>query len=265
MARTSDQIARIKEAVRRNFNDSPAHYSDFEDSHSFFRNLNQELNQKINVPLGARILDIGCGFGASSVQLIQDNAKSTVLGLDISEEMIEKAKDLYNQIPGLEFMVGDAAKLDQYFSDKFDAVIYSASIFLIPDYTDSLVQARSLLKSTGAVGVTFMDGLYGPSNENLLAHIEKERSIGVSLKRAVKLDEFEIEFANIFSGVDSWTHDFNLPMEQLKTFFSIPAMSAGLFPSLPYDERLQKLDTLFYYLEETTVLFRWRFMKGAVH
>ncbi len=265
MARTPDQIAKIKEAIRRNFNDSPAHYAEFEDSCSFFRDLNQELNQKINVRPGAKILDIGCGFGASSVQLLQDNIDSTVIGLDISEGMIRKAEDLYGHMTGLEFIVGDASKLNDYFSDKFDAVVYSASIFLIPDYTESLIQAKGLLKPTGAVGLTFMDGLYGASEENLLARIEKERNIGVSLKRAVRLDEFVKEFENIYPTVGSWTTDFDPPMEQLQAFFSIPAMSAGLFPSLPYHERLKKLDTLFYYLAQTKVSFRWRFMTGAVH
>ena len=61
-----DKIARIKRAVKRNFDESSDIYQAFENKWGFFRSLNERLLSKMNVPEGARILDIGCGTGASS-------------------------------------------------------------------------------------------------------------------------------------------------------------------------------------------------------
>jgi SAM-dependent methyltransferase len=195
--------------------------------------------------------------------MMEDIPGAHVCGLDISEAMIEKARRNYGHMDGLELMVGDAARLNEYFQSPFDAIVYSASIFLIPDYGLSLKQARELLTPGGSVGLTFMDGLYDDQGGNLIAKVETEHSIGISLKRAVKLDDFREGFRETFNSVDSWTRDYNLPSERLREFFSVPAMSAGLFPSLPYEKRLEKLDELFSHLPANGVGFRWIFMTGG--
>jgi hypothetical protein len=140
--------------------------------------------------------------------------------------------------------------------------VYSASIFLIPDFELSLRQAGELLTPMGAVGLTFMEGLYDKDDNNLLELIETSRGIGISLKRAVKLHRCVEYFGELFPSHDLWRKDYEPDLEQLKTFFSVPAMSAGLFPSLPYEKRLEKVDDLFSLLPKSDLRFRWVFMTG---
>jgi ubiquinone/menaquinone biosynthesis C-methylase UbiE len=251
------KITKIKDAVKGNFELSPAHYQSFEDRYGFFRTLNEALVSGMDLPSDADILDVGCGTGASSLQLLEALPKSRVWGLDNSPAMLETARSRINESDRLTFVEGDGARLADYFSFQFDAIIYSASIFLIPDFKESLRQANDLLKKGGRIGLSFMDGLYDPEGNNLLEIADREAKEGVSLRKPVTLQEFQSFFAEMLPGHKFWQEDFRLPKELLREFFSVPAMSAGLFPGFDYPDRVSKVSRLFDHLPQTEVLFRW--------
>jgi len=257
-----DKSLRIKEAVKANFDASPAYYQDFEARYGFFHMLNGVLLREMGLAPNADILDIGCGTGASCLQMLEALPESRVWGLDNSPAMLESARASIGESERLTFVEGDAARLRDYFSFAFDAVIYSASIFLIPDYKESLRQARDLLKDSGRVGLTFMDGLYDSEGSNLLARAAEAANEDVSLRKAVKWAEFESFLREIFPRHRVWKEDFRLPEDLLRSFFSVPAMSAGLFPGVAYPERVSKVARLFDHMPSTEVLFRWMLVVG---
>ena len=257
-----DKVIKIKRAIRENFESSPAVYHSFEERYGFFRSLNEALLRGMNLPESADILDVGCGTGASSVKILEALPKCRVWGVDNSPAMLETARSTIGESERLTFVEGDAARLSNYFSFQFDAILYSASIFLIPDYEESLKQAHNLLKDRGSVGLTFMDGLYDAKDNNLLAFADQEAQEGVSLKKPVNLTKFQSFFAGIFTRHRTWKEDFRLPEQLLREFFSIPAMSAGLFPRIEYPERLPKVARLFDHIPRIQILFRWMLMVG---
>ncbi|MEE4453072.1 class I SAM-dependent methyltransferase [Novosphingobium resinovorum] len=60
---------------------------------------------------GERVLDVGCGAGASSVDLAaRVGGEGRVLGLDISQALVERARIVAAGVPGTEFAVADAAE-----------------------------------------------------------------------------------------------------------------------------------------------------------
>jgi ubiquinone/menaquinone biosynthesis C-methylase UbiE len=75
---------------------------------------------------GKKILDLGCGSGIQSKQLLQ--AGLEVIGLDLSPEMIRQAK---KRIPKAKFIVGDITKMD-FPKESFDGVFAQASLLHIP-------------------------------------------------------------------------------------------------------------------------------------
>jgi ubiquinone/menaquinone biosynthesis C-methylase UbiE len=259
---TDGKVVKIKEAVKANFNRSPDYYQAFEDRHGFFRTLNQTLISSMHISAGADILDVGCGTGASSSQLLEDLLRCRVWGLDNSSAMLAVARSRFAESERLRFVEGDAGRLPDYFDFPFDAIIYSASIFLIPDYKESLRHANGLLKADGTVGVSFMDGVYDSDDNNLLVVADRAAGLGVSLKKPVVLSEFKSYFAEIFLRHKARNHDFSLPVASLKEFFSVPAMSAGLFPGLPYADRVRNVNILFDHLPDGQPLFRWTLMVG---
>jgi len=257
------KTAKIKNAVRKNFEESPDHYQTFEDSHGFFKKLTETLLVHMNLARGADVLDIGCGTGSSTAQILQAVPESRVWGLDNSPAMLRAARSRIGESDRLRFIEGDAAALPGHFAFQFDAIVYTASIFLIPDYRESLKQAQGLLKQGGKVGLTFMDGVYDVQLKNALAIADREACEGVSLKKPVNLSEFHAFFGSLFPRRDSWQDDMRLSRDVLQEFFSVPAMSAGLFPGLPYAERVKKVARLFDHLPKTEIFFRWIIMVGA--
>jgi len=256
------KIARIKEAIKGNFDQSSSHYQAFEDTHGFFRQLNENLLREMNLPDAAAVLDVGCGTGASSRQILEAVPGCRVWGIDISASMLAEARSRTGRSERLTFVLGDAARLEEHFDFLFDAVVYSASVFLLPDFRESLTQAHNLLKDGGVVGLTFMDGVYDEAGNNLFQLADRVAGEGVSLKKPVMLSDLRSFFGDLFISAKVWNVDFRLGEEALRQFFSVPAMSAGLFPGVEYDKRLLKVGRLFEYLPKTAHLFRWMLMVG---
>jgi SAM-dependent methyltransferase len=68
---------------------------------------------------GARVLDVGCGTGRTTAPLTERGFD--VVGIDISERMIERARTL---LPDVEFRVGDVTDLD-FDDDEFDYALFA--------------------------------------------------------------------------------------------------------------------------------------------
>lgn len=68
-----------------------------------------------------RVLDIGCGDGGHAP--LYAAARIEYLGIDLSQEMIAKARSKYAQLPGVRFETGDMARLPAKFKESFDQII----------------------------------------------------------------------------------------------------------------------------------------------
>jgi len=75
---------------------------------------------------GERILDLGCGTGHLTNQIAEVGAE--VVGMDISQSMIEEARRLY---PRIRFEIADG--VDFHFDQPFDAVFSNAAIHWMKD------------------------------------------------------------------------------------------------------------------------------------
>ncbi|MCA1961617.1 MAG: class I SAM-dependent methyltransferase [Desulfomonile sp.] len=259
-----DNSSRIKSAIRENFNQSPDRYQEFEDRYGFFRNLNEILLSRMELSPGSAILDVGCGTGASSLQIADFVPDSRVWGLDISPAMLEVARTRAGNSGRFSFVEGDAARLAEYFDVRFDAIVYAASIFLVPDFRQSLSQACELLKEGGKVGLTFMDGVYTPGGVNAFAEADQKAKVGVSFRKPVKLPELQSFFETHFTSPKTWQENLDVSSEMLKDFYSVPAMSAGLFPGRPYPERVERVRRLIDHLPAGPIVFRWMIMVGLL-
>jgi len=85
-----------------------------------------------------KVLDAGCGYGYYSVLLAKRGA--TVTGIDISEKMIELAKEnAYTASAACQFLVCDMQDLSVFTENSFNMVISS----IVVGYLDNLKKAFS--------------------------------------------------------------------------------------------------------------------------
>lgn len=92
------------------------------------------------------VLDLGCGFGWHCRYAIENGAKS-VVGVDISEKMLEKAKKI-NNLKGIEY-IRKAIEDVEYPIDSFDVVLSSLTFHYIESFDTISQNIYKWLKPKG--------------------------------------------------------------------------------------------------------------------
>jgi len=110
--------------------------------HNFVYKYGENVIEWLDPQLGERILDVGCGTG--QLTEIIHHSGAIVTGVDASPEMIERAKENYNDI---EFFVTDAT--DFSFDSTFDAVFSNATLHWINKQKEVLQCIYNVLKKGG--------------------------------------------------------------------------------------------------------------------
>lgn len=92
-----------------------------------------------------RILDVGCGTGMSTVPLVSTWENAEIIGIDMSKEMLEKAREL---LPTVSFIQRDCSKslLDV---GTFDLIFSNAFVQWLPDQEEFIANAFSMLNEKG--------------------------------------------------------------------------------------------------------------------
>jgi SAM-dependent methyltransferase len=104
-------------------------------------------------PKGLRILDLGCGHGSLSAELIPDNQ---VVGVDIARPMLAHAK-----ARGLDVYLGDASNLP-FADSSFDLVLAGQIVQHVPDASVLAAETLRVLKPGGQVFLT------GPNSTSVI-------------------------------------------------------------------------------------------------
>jgi len=120
---------------------------DHEEAQLFIDNLNQYLN----LPEDAKVLDLACGRGRHSVYL--NKLGHQVVGADLSANSIAYAKQFENKT--LKFEVHDMRKP---FDEKFDTILNLFTSFgYFPDEEDNITTLKAIQSSLTEYGLAVMD------------------------------------------------------------------------------------------------------------
>ena len=100
---------------------------------------------------GERVLDIGCGAGASSLALAaRVGAEGQVLGVDISEPLIDRARALARPDTPVLFQVADASSAELP-EGAFDILFSRFGVMFFDDPTAAFTHMRRALRPGGRV------------------------------------------------------------------------------------------------------------------
>ncbi|MEN8908172.1 MAG: methyltransferase domain-containing protein [Clostridiales bacterium] len=105
----------------------------------------------LNIKKGEKVLDLGCGKGKETIDVAYlTGEKGFVTGLDITEEMIEKAKinSLELKLKNIEFVLGDIERLP-FEDNTFDAVMSNCVINHADDKATVFSEIYRVLKTNG--------------------------------------------------------------------------------------------------------------------
>lgn len=231
-----DKGLRIRERIRGSFDRAAIEYSRLEARRAFFGNLAQRLLDLAPSLRGKLILDVGCGSGASlGVLRLAVGAAGTVVGLDVSSGMLREAK----RQMGDEALVvlADGCGFGRTFQSVFDAVVYNAVLFILPDAAASLESAAAVLVPGGSVLISSLEGLYVGPDRRPVTEFLAERG-HVPGRHALSPWPLVVPPLERFFVLQSFEKQVtSLTVTEFLDFYGLEPMSAGLLPSVPYPKR----------------------------
>jgi len=96
---------------------------------------------------GKKLLEVSCGAGGGASYMMRKLGPASCTGLDLNPASIDKCRQRH-QLPGLDFVQGDAQKLT--FPDQsFDAVINVEASHQYPDFLRFLAEVARVLRPGG--------------------------------------------------------------------------------------------------------------------
>jgi SAM-dependent methyltransferase len=111
-----------------------------------------DLDRRLRSAPPARVLDLGCGLGASSVALARAYPRAQVLGVDLDEASVAEARAQAAEegvADRVTFVVGDAAQVAA--EGPFELVTVFEALHDMGDPVGALRAARALLAPGGSV------------------------------------------------------------------------------------------------------------------
>jgi trans-aconitate 2-methyltransferase len=105
------------------------------------------------------VLDLGCGTGSLTVRLAERWPDASVVGIDSSAEMIERAR---RDHPELTWQVGDVTAWEP--DEPIDVAYSNAALHWLDDHAHLFRRLRSLLADGGVLAVQMPDNWAAPTH-----------------------------------------------------------------------------------------------------
>lgn len=119
----------------------------------FFQPLGLFLVRRTDPRPGERVLDVGCGRGASAIPSAEAvGPTGSVLATDLAPAMVEEVRRAAVDLPWLRAEVGDA---EQPPDETFDVVQAGLVLFFLPSLDAALARYRDVLAEDGRLGLTW--------------------------------------------------------------------------------------------------------------
>ncbi|MDE3088815.1 MAG: methyltransferase domain-containing protein [Chloroflexota bacterium] len=150
----AEPIVATKQVIEAVFDGAAARYD--RAGPNLFRQFGARLVEWMQLPAGARVLDVATGAGAALIPAAQRvGANGRVVGIDLSTRMLEEAARACRATgaANLELHKMDAEHLE--FPDaSFDAVVCAFALFFFPAMDAALREMRRVGKLGASIGLT---------------------------------------------------------------------------------------------------------------
>ncbi|HWP64645.1 MAG TPA: class I SAM-dependent methyltransferase [Candidatus Limnocylindria bacterium] len=113
--------------------------------------LGRAAMDRLDPPPGARVIDVGCGCGATTLALAERvGARGRVLGVDVSAPMLERARERARSLANVELVQADAQTYP-FEPGAADALYSRFGVMFFADPTVAFANLRRGLRPGGAL------------------------------------------------------------------------------------------------------------------
>lgn len=153
------------------------------------------------------ILDLGCGPGNSTKNLQIKYPQAEIVGIDIDDNMLEKAKIDY---PDLKFIKGDIPKSLDTLKNQYDLVFSNACIHWIEDQNELIEKVYDKINDDGvlAIQIPLTQESVFYKTLNTLIKDKWNKLSGINNFYNLSIDEYYNKLSKKFSNVIIWTTNY---------------------------------------------------------
>lgn len=228
-----------------------------------------DLISRIATKTFNHIIDIGCGTGLSTYPLCKQWPDAEIIGVDLSNEMLQKAKQMPNSITWLQ---RDCSKpLDDL--GKFDLVFSNAFLQWLKNQEEFLKNTSSLLSENGVLAIQLPDFVSMPASDciNTVAATYGELFSGIDqeLYRNYSVEKYYDILRQHYSAAEVWHVSYYHVMTDHNAILDF-IKGAGLRPFLArlipvvidqfLEDVLNELKTCYPVGKDGNVLFEFKRM-----
>jgi ubiquinone/menaquinone biosynthesis C-methylase UbiE len=210
----------------------------------FFSEVARRLVALMDLPAGARVLDVATGAGAAMFEAARRAGPAgMVVGVDLAEPMVAEARRRLQEVgvANAAVLVMDAEALG-FRAEAFDAVLCASALYLLPQPVEALRGFRRVLRPGGRLAVAVfgadLDQRWNWRGELLARLAPPLESLGrrydqASLRQtieevglrgmAVEVERLDVAYADAATWwASDWSHGERAALELL----SEPALAA---------------------------------------
>jgi ubiquinone/menaquinone biosynthesis C-methylase UbiE len=171
-----DPLKKAKEKAAASYNAAADHFDD--EPLGFWNLIGKRTITNLKLQAGAKVLDVGCGTGASALPAAQVVGKDGfVVAVDLAARQLDRArsKAMAGNLDNVEFRVADMTALG-YPDGSFDAVVSVFSIFFVPDMEGLVRELWRMVRPGGKLAVTtWGPRIFEPAYSRWLAAVGRGR------------------------------------------------------------------------------------------
>lgn len=226
-------------------------YHDFVSEHAIYRHLNEELIARASLEDARRVLDIGCGTGATArAALTRMPRDSEVVGIDASHEMVAVA--IARTIdPRARFLTAPAGSIADLPPRSFDRALSNAAVWQFPSMAPVIAGLAVVLRRPALF-------VFNVPAERVMGEQSEAHGFQAALAREIELatgeplsrnpDLFDPEALERQAERSGFTLEsrerfvYAGRQSELVELMRIPAMTAPMAPRLTWEERVAIVD-----------------------